>query len=113
MVGELAFTGLRGRPRTSPWMLPVYALVAPLFEPVHDRLRGRSLPARASLYALGFSVAEYASGRALRRIRGSAPWDYSHARLNLHGLVRVDYLPVWGAAGLAFEHLHDALRPRR
>jgi hypothetical protein len=109
VLGELAFTGVRGRAATSVWMLPVYALAAPLFEPLHERLRGRSLRIRLSLYALGFSCVEYGSGQALRRLRGSAPWDYSHARFQLDGVVRADYLPVWAAAGLAFEHLHDAL----
>jgi hypothetical protein len=106
--GELAFTGVRGRPRTSPWLAPVYALAAPLFEPLHERLRGRPASARAAAYAAGFSLVEYGSGRVLRRIRGEAPWDYSHARMHLDGLVRADYLPVWALAGLAFERLHDA-----
>ena len=109
LAGELAFTGVRGRPATSPWMFPVYALVAPLFEPLHDRLRSSSRGRRACAYALGFSTVEYASGRLLRRVRGAAPWDYSHARVNIDGLVRADYLPVWAAAGFAFERLHDVL----
>ncbi|HXY17625.1 MAG TPA: hypothetical protein VEH79_05610 [Gaiellaceae bacterium] len=109
LLGELAFTAIRGRPSTSAWMLPVYALAAPLFEPLHDRLRSSSPLRRACAYAAGFSAVEYASGRALRRVRGAAPWDYSRARLQLDGLVRADYLPVWAAAGLALERLHDAL----
>jgi len=109
LAAELAFTGIRGRRRTSLWMLPVYALAAPLFEPLHDRLRGKSLAARMSAYAAGFSLVEYGSGRALRRARGDAPWDYSHARVHLHGLVRAAYLPVWAVAGIGCERLHDAL----
>jgi uncharacterized membrane protein len=109
VTGELAFTGVRGRPSTSLWMVPVYGLAAPLFEPVHDRLRHRGVVARLTAYAVGFSVVEYGSGRILRRVHGAAPWDYSHARLNVHGLVRAAYLPVWAVAGLACERLHDAL----
>jgi len=109
LAGELAFTGVRGRPHTSAWMLPVYGLAQPLFEPVHDALRARPLAVRAAAYAAGFSAVEYASGRALRRLRGAAPWDYSHARWNLHGLVRAGYAPVWALAGLGFERLHDLL----
>ncbi len=112
LISELAFTAARGRPRTSVWMLPVYGLAAPLFEPLHDRLRGRSFRARALAYAIGFSIVEYGSGRALQRARGTAPWNYSHARFHLDGLVRADYLPVWAVAGLACERLHDALVPR-
>jgi Putative ABC-transporter type IV len=106
---ELAFTGLRGRPRTSAWMFPVYGLAQPLFEPAHDALRARPLPVRAAAYAAGFTSAEYASGRLLRLLRGSAPWDYSHARRHLHGLVRADYAPLWALYGLALERLHDRL----
>ena len=90
-------------------MLPVYGLAQPLFEPAHERLRGRGLPARAGAYAMGCAAVEYLSGRALRRLRGAAPWDYSHARLHLDGLVRADYLPLWAAYGLALERLHDRL----
>jgi len=111
LVAELAFTGARGRPRTSLWLLPVYGLAQPLFEPAHDALRGRPLAVRAAAYAAGFSAVEYASGRVLRRLRGAAPWDYSHARWNLHGLVRAGYAPVWALAGLGCERLHDLLDP--
>ena len=92
-------------------MLPVYGLAQPLFEPAHDALRARPLAVRAAAYAAGFSAVEYASGSVLRRLRGAAPWDYSHARWNLHGLVRADYAPVWALAGLGFERLHDLLDP--
>jgi hypothetical protein len=109
LAGELIFTAAKGRPRTSGWMLPVYGLGLPFFEPLHERLRHTRLPVRAMAYAGGFSAVEYASGRALRRILGSAPWDYSHARWHVDGLVRADYLPVWAAAGLGFERLHDRL----
>jgi hypothetical protein len=109
LVSELAWTGLRGRPRTSLWVLPVYGLAAPLFEPVHDRLRRRPAVLRGAAYSLGFSAVEYTSGRVFRRFRGEAPWDYSHARVQVHGLVRADYVPLWGAYGLALERVHDAL----
>ena len=111
LVGELVFTGMHGRPRTSLWMLPVYGLAQPLFEPAHDALRARPLAVRAAAYAAGFSAVEYASGRILRRLCGAAPWDYSHARWNLHGLVRAGYAPIWALAGLGFERLHDLVEP--
>jgi len=104
---------LRGRPllelHTSPWMLPLYALAQPLYEPVHSRLRGRPWPVRAAVYGAGFITVEYASGRALRRLRGEAPWDYSHARWQLHGVTRFDYFPFWALGGLTLERLHDRL----
>ncbi len=114
LATELGFTAAaRGRPSTSPWMLPVYGLAQPLFEPAHERLRRRSVPLRAATYGLGFAAVEYASGRALRRVRGAAPWDYAHARLNLDGLVRADYVPLWAAYGLLLERVHDAFARNR
>jgi hypothetical protein len=111
LATELVFTGLaRGQPRTSLWMFPVYGLVRPLYEPVHDALRSRPAAFRGLVYSLGFGAAEYVSGRALRVFRGAATWDYSHARWNLHGLARADYLPLWGLYGLALEPVHDRLK---
>ena len=113
LATELAFTGLvRRRPRTSLWVFPIYALARPLYEPVHDALRGRSPGVRGLVYAFGFGGIEYAGGRALRAARGAAPWDYSHARWHLHGLARADYLPLWGLYGLALETVHDRLARR-
>ncbi len=117
---EVAFSALhdavRRRPvrfRTSPLMLGVYALLLPLFEPVHDRLRDRPLPARAAVYGLGFLGVEYASGWAFRRARGEAPWDYSYAPRHVHGLIRPEYFFLWASAGLLCEPLHDALTGER
>jgi Putative ABC-transporter type IV len=111
---ELTYTGVvRGRPRTSIWMLLVYGLAQPLFEPAHERLRARPLPVRAAVYGLGFTAVEYASGRALRRLRGTAPWDYGRARVNVDGLVRADYVPLWAGYGLFLERVHDALARNR
>ncbi len=120
---EVTFTGLkeaarsrdpRLSARTSLWMFPISALARPLFEPAHDMMRGRvPAPARAAIYAVGFLAVEYAAGRGLREAVGAAPWDYSHARWNLDGLVRLDYAPLWAVAGLALEHVHDRLMGRR
>jgi uncharacterized membrane protein len=91
-------------------MFPVYGLAQPLFEPVHEAMRGRlPAPVRAAVYAAGFATVEYASGRVFRLLLGRAPWDYSHARWNLDGLVRADYVPLWALAGLGLERVHDAL----
>lgn len=116
---EVAFSALhdlqRGREvrlRTSPWMLPVYALLLPLYEPVHDRLRDRPLPVRATAYGLGFLAIEYASGLAFRRLLGEAPWDYTYAKRHVNGLIRPDYFFLWALAGLLCERLHDELTGR-
>jgi hypothetical protein len=93
-------------------MFPIYGLSRPLFEPLHDRLRaGEVSPLRRALaYGAGFLAVEYSTGLALRRALGDAPWDYSDTRANVDGLIRLDYFPLWGMAGLALERLDDALR---
>ncbi len=113
---EVAFSALhdlaRGREvrvRTSPWMPTVYALLLPLYEPVHDRVRDRPLPVRATVYGLGFLAVEYSSGRVFRRLRGEAPWDYTYAKRHVDGLIRPDYFFLWALAGLLCEPLHDRL----
>src|ERR1700737_855073 len=116
-VGELFFTACtsaarthRPRPHTSPLMLPIYALIQPLFEPVHRAMRGRvPLLGRALVYGGGFHAAEYLSGRLLRRLVGRGHWDYSNARWQVDGLIPFDYFPLWAAAGLMTERLHDIL----
>ena len=94
------------------WMLPIYGLVPFLFEPLRDRLRGRPLWQRAAMYAAGFTGIEYASGMALKRLVGVVPWSYSgHGRFVVPGgAVRLDYVPLWAAAGLALEHIDDSIR---
>ncbi|MDQ4124499.1 MAG: putative ABC transporter permease [Actinomycetota bacterium] len=101
--------GRTPRFRTSPWMLTVYALLLPLYEPVHDRLRGERLPVRATVYGLGFLAVEYASGMIFRRTLGDAPWDYTYAKRHVNGLIRPDYFFLWALAGLLAERLHDEL----
>jgi hypothetical protein len=99
--------------RTSPWTLPIYALVLPLYEPLHDRLRSSPRWARAAAYGAGFLAVEYSSGAAIRALRGTAPWDYAYARHHIDGLIRPDYFFLWAAAGLLLEPLHDRLRNER
>ena len=120
--GEVLFTGLhdfvrhrdnRLLSRTSLWMFPVYGLLLPMFEPLHEAMRDRvPAPARAAAYAAGFFGVEYSTGWLLRKILGRAPWDYSYAKRQLHGLIRFDYAPLWGLAGLALEPVHDRMTGR-
>ncbi|MEA2498500.1 MAG: hypothetical protein QOH26_905 [Actinomycetota bacterium] len=95
--------------RTSPWMFPIYALIAPMYEPIHDALRERPWPIRATTYGFGFLAVEYVTGAGLSAWRGEAPWDYSDARWHVHGLIRPDYLFQWAVAGILLEPLHDRL----
>jgi uncharacterized membrane protein len=91
------------------WMFPIYGSAAFLFEPLHDAIRAWPIGARALVWALGFTAVEWASGRAIERATGRCPWDYvaARARFAINPYVRWDYFPVWAAAGLALEPVHD------
>lgn len=122
---EVAFTALQDAARPSTrsarlqgftylWMPPLYACLAVLFEPAHDRLREQPPLLRAAAYSAGIIAFEYASGRFIQRIAGVIPWDYTgRSPLQIHGATRLDYAPLWGAAGIALEPVDDALRSVR
>jgi len=115
-VLEVLFTGTKAAlsrdpklaARTYLWMHPIYGTAGLVLESLHRRLAGRSRLTRAAA-ALGVIYAtEYASGLALRRVLGDCPWQYREG-VHLHGLVRMDYAPLWFAAALGFEWMRDAL----
>ncbi len=94
---------------TSLWMFPIYGLLAPLFEPVHNLIRPLHFLVRGIIYVFGFWFVEFISGWLLRRTLGACPWDYSSAKYNLGGLIRFDYAPLWFSFGLFIEYMHDKL----
>jgi hypothetical protein len=95
-------------------MPPIYGLCAVLYEPVHDRLRTAPVAQRAAVYAAGFIGVEYLAGRLIQRVAGVIPWDYTgRSRLQIHGATRLDYAPLWAAAGIALEPVDDVLRSLR
>jgi len=96
---------------STPLMVPLYGLAVPLFEPLHDRLRGRPAWQRAAAYAAGVLAIEALSGLAWRRWTRSVPWEY-RSGLAIGGVTRLDYAPGWAILGLAAERLHDALTRR-
>jgi len=106
---------LRLTGHTYLWMFPIYGSAAVLFEPAHDRLRSHPWWQRGLAWTVGIYAVEAASGEAIRRATGEVPWDYSRARgtrpvpVNLKGLVRPAYAPLWFAVGLGLEQLHDRL----
>lgn len=104
----------RLRGHTYLWMAPIYGLCAVLYEPAHDAVRARPTAHRALTYALGILAVEYASGRLIRRATGVIPWDYTgRSPLAIRGATRLDYAPLWAAAGIALERVDDALRSVR
>ena len=118
--GEVVFTALtQSLPRrdwrllgyTYLWMFPIYGLIAPLYEPLHDLIRGLPLIVRAAVWSLGFTAVEYTTGRVIERLTGRCPWDYvaASARFAINPYIRWDYFLVWAVVGLALEPAHDFL----
>jgi uncharacterized membrane protein len=91
------------------WMFPIYGLLAPLYEPVHDLIRDVPLLGRAVIWSLGFTLIELAAGWLIARLSGRCPWDYSEKRFAINAYIRWDFFPVWAIIGLALEPIHDLL----
>ena len=91
------------------WMFPIYGLLAPLGEPVHNLLRARIWLLRGVAYVICIWAVEYSSGWSIKKATGKCPWDYSQFRGNFQGIVTLEYAPVWFLFGLAFERVHDML----
>lgn len=89
--------------RTSIWMFPIYGL-AVCIKPVYYFIRELPAMLRGMIYASGIFMVEFFSGSLLKK-RNLCPWDYSRARTNIKGVIRLDYAPFWMAAGLIFERL--------
>jgi hypothetical protein len=117
---EIVWTGLpKRRPidlrfpaHTSWWMFPIYGLVAPLYEPMHNYLRRANRPRwqRGLVYMVGIMSIEVLTGMLIAHLTGAIPWDYrSKTRWQWRGLTRFDYAPLWFGVGLALEPLHDWL----
>ena len=107
-LGSLINRDVRLTAKTYLWMFPIYGSVVVL-EPVHEMIRLWSVVERGIVWMLLCFSIEYLSGWLLRRMLGTVPWDYSRAVLNVQGLIRLDYAPVWFVAGLLFEQIHDFL----
>ena len=94
---------------TPIWMFPIYgmaAVIPPVYKHIHK------LPAifRGSIYSAGIFICEYLTGTFLKK-KGICPWDYSNAKTNINGVIRLDYAPLWMMAGLLFERVTTV--PRR
>lgn len=88
---------------TSVWMFPIYGMAA-FLAPVCRLLKNKTIFVRGITYAGLIFVGEYISGSLLKK-KGFCPWDYSKAKWNINGLIRLDYAPNWFLAGLIFERL--------
>lgn len=120
-IAEIIFTGLGSllsgsvqlSAHTYLWMFPIYGL-AVFLEPIHARLRSVPWMARGIVWACLIFFIEYVSGWLLKTSVGVCPWDYStYSRFALDGFIRLDYFPVWFAAGLIFEKVSTFINRTR
>ena len=87
---EILWTGLLSGKRTlkgttSLWMFPIYDMVV-FMEPVFIIFSGWPVFVRGMAYMLCIFTAEYVSGMSLK-IAGLCPWDYSHSKFNINGVI--------------------------
>jgi len=112
LVMEVFWTGLgsllardrRATSKTSIWMFFIYGMGA-FLTPVMGVIYPMFWLLRGMIYAACIFLIEYAFGRAMKAI-SACPWDYSDVRLNVHGVIRLDYAPVWMAVGLIMEQIY-------
>lgn len=95
--------------QTSLWMFPIYGMAA-CIDKVYPKIKKIPALLRGSIYSVGIFSFEYLSGSVLKKY-ASCPWDYSNAKTNINGLIRLDYAPLWACAGLIFEHILVAAKP--
>ena len=61
---------------------------------------------RGAIYSVGIFTGEYVSGSFLKKHK-MCPWDYSRAKSNVNGVIRLDFAPLWMFAGLTFEKVME------
>lgn len=92
---------------TSIWMFLIYGLAA-CFYPICKKLCNKNILCRGGIYIILIFIIEYITGITLKKF-DACPWDYSKAKLNYKGVIRLDYAPAWFIAGLLFEKvINDA-----
>lgn len=82
-------------------MFPIYGMAC-IFSPLSQKLKNQNPFLRGSIYAAFIFTGEFLSGLFLKK-HHLCPWDYSRAKLNIKGVIRLDYAPFWFTAGLFFE----------
>lgn len=92
------------------WMLPIYGGGCMLFELAHAVVASYPWMVRGAIYMVGCFIFEYATGWMIKMISGTIPWDYSERRWHVHGLIRLDYAPLWFLFGLLLERVEMVVR---
>ncbi|MDD6212048.1 MAG: hypothetical protein PUB22_02715 [Clostridiales bacterium] len=94
---------------TSILMFPIYAFAA-FMSPLVSLLRKKSFWFRGTIYSCCIFLVEFISGSWLKK-RNICPWDYSEAKWNIRGVIRLDFFPAWFLLGLIFERILEKPKP--
>lgn len=89
--------------KTSLWMFFIYGLGS-LIKPIYYFIKYVPTYIRGLFYTLLIFFTEYLTGNFLKK-RNACPWDYSKAKYNINGLIRLDYAPLWFIVGLIYERI--------
>ena len=94
------------------WMLPIYGVGLLLFERVHDAFRSAQWAVRGAVYVGMLYALELAAGTMLVRLTGDHVWRW-RGRGAVAGHIHLGVAPLWFAAMLSLEPLHDFLTRAR
>jgi uncharacterized membrane protein len=98
--------------RSTLWMFPIYGAILFIIMFVQWLYADYSWVFRGFMYMVLILVWEYISGFTVKKLVGVAPWEYgkktkdgvgSKKRYNLHGLICLEYAPIWFIEGLIAE----------
>eukprot|EP00111_Clytia_hemisphaerica_P010300 TCONS_00030132-protein len=91
---------------SSPYSFFTYGLASLIIEWLYlSHLKDKfHITLRSLIYVVFAFSWEYTTGLMLRQFN-ACPWDYSHKPYNLHGLITLDYAPLWIIACLYQEVL--------
>jgi uncharacterized membrane protein len=103
-----ARSSLRLKGHSFLWMLPIYGFGLLAFEVTHDAVRAAPWIVRGLTYVTALYMLEYAAGALLLRLTGAHVWRWT-GRANIAGHIHLAMAPLWLAAALALEPLHDVL----
>ncbi|MCB0367501.1 MAG: hypothetical protein H6624_02535 [Bdellovibrionaceae bacterium] len=115
LIDSIKHKDRRLKGRSSLWMFPIYGAVVFIVMLVQEYFGSSPWWIRGLLYSFLILAWEYVSGFLVRLIAGVAPWDYSQTtedgvgspkRFQIHGLVCLEYAPIWFIEGLIAEWVY-------
>ena len=86
------------------WMFPIYGAAGIIIKYLHYVFFDYNIVLRGLIYGVYIIAGEYITGTFLKYCIGRCPWHYT-AKYSFQNVIRLDYLPIWSAAGLAIEKL--------